>query len=161
MPPQDPEKKELNLDNILLPKKEVRTSASATRQNAGVLLEEEQKAELPKEKAAPIVPPEKPAGPVDTASVKPLETYQRDMESVISSQNVSAVNIVSAEAKRASQLQNAPAGSTRSWSWVRTLAAALAGVVLLSVAAGVLIYVFTRPAPTVQVATQAAAPFIK
>ncbi|HEV8677325.1 MAG TPA: hypothetical protein VN701_00615, partial [Candidatus Paceibacterota bacterium] len=96
---QTPGNNGINLDDILLPKKEVRTPASAQRVNAGVLLEGEQQAQLPKPEApAPVPAPKKPEGPVETSAIAPLETYQRDMETVISEKNISAVTIAAAEA---------------------------------------------------------------
>jgi hypothetical protein len=159
---QPPENNGINLDDILLPKKEVRTPASAQRVNAGVLLEGEQSAVLPKPApAAPIAPTPKPAGPSDDA-IAPLETYQRDMESVIEQKNVSAVTIATAESQRASRARATPLAQKppRDWKWLATLSAIIVSVLLIVVAAGVLAYVFLRPTPSITVGQSASAPFI-
>lgn len=160
---QNPENKGINLDDILLPKKEERTPASAERINAGVLLDAEQSAELPKaEPPAPVPVPPKPQGPVDETTIAPLETYQQDMESVISRQNISAVSIAAAEAERASRASTEPAAQkpARDWKLLATLGAVAGGVVLVIVAVGFLAYVLTRPAPSVTVGQGGSAPFM-
>ena len=93
MPPT-PEKKP-DPASFLLPKKEV--SAPAQRINAGVLLEQEQHAELPKTEPAPA----SPAPIADKSEVSPLQTYRSDIEQVVrEGQGVSVVSIAAAEAQR-------------------------------------------------------------
>jgi hypothetical protein len=160
---QNPGNNDINLDNILLPKKEERTPASASRVNAGVLLETEQGATLPKPvPAAPPPAPPKPEGPKDESTIAPLETYQKDMESVISQKNISAVSIAAAEANRASSMTASPAvqKKPRNWKWLATLGAIVAGVTLVVAALGFLAYVLTRPAPAVTIGTGGSAPFM-
>ncbi len=164
---QDQENKGVNLNDILLPKKEGRTPASASRANAGVLLEQEQGAQLPK--PAPVAPPPappKPEGPKDETSVQPLETYQRDMETVISQKNISTVSIAAAEAERASRsvggITATPINPRRAmdWKWVLSLVAVVLGVALVLVATGLLAYVLLRPTPSVVVGKGGSAPFM-
>lgn len=161
---QPPEKNEINLDDILLPKKEVRTPASAERQNAGVLLEQEQTAELPKAPAPePIAPAPEPIGPVDRPLIQPLETYQSDMETVISQKNLSAVSIAAAEAERMSRGGNTtPQLSQKKtdWSLISKVVVIAAGVLLVLAAIGIVSYAFLRPTPSVTIAESAPAPFI-
>ncbi len=162
---QPPEKNEINLDDILLPQKEVRTPASAERQNAGVLLEQEQTAELPKTPAPePIAPTPEPVGPVDKPLIQPLETYQSDMETVISQKNLSAVSIAAAEAERMSRgggdtTPQIPQKKT-DWSLVSKVTVIATGVLLVLTAIGIVSYAFLRPTPSVTIAESAPAPFI-
>lgn len=163
---QTPEKNGINLDDILLPKKEAHTPASASRANAGVLLEQEQAAELPK--PAPVAPPpapQKPEGPTDETSIKPLETFQGDMETVISQKNISAVSIAAAEAERASRTSGitaTPMAPRRAmdWKWVASLVAVGLGVALVLAATGLLAYVLLKPTPSVTVGKGGSAPFM-
>jgi len=159
---QDPKKNVFDLKNILLPKKEGQSPASASRANAGVLLENEQTAELPKQEAQPIVPAQAPQGPVETTTIKPLETYQSDMDSVISQKNVSMVSIATAEAERAAKLAASvtPEQSKKDWSWLTKLGVMVGSVLLVAGAVGLLMYVFLRPAPSVTIGKGVVAPFI-
>lgn len=158
MPPENPEKKGIDLKDILLPKKDVRTPASAERINAGVLLENEQIAELPKQEAAPIQPPQQPAGPVDETKVKPLQTFQGDIDSVISQKNLSAVSIASAELQRgqSTPIETPAAGM----SWISKTFFVLAGILLLGGAAVALGFVFLRQVPSVFIAEETPSPFL-
>jgi hypothetical protein len=158
MPQENNEKKGIDLKNILLPKKEVRTPASAERINAGVLLENEQTAELPKVQAAPIQPSQQPMGPVDDTKVKPLQTFQADIESVISQKNLSAVSIASAELTRGQN--EPPATQTAGTSWVAKATLVLGGVMLLGGAAAALGFVFLRQVPSVFIAQETPSPFL-
>ncbi|MES2006563.1 MAG: hypothetical protein V4436_00475 [Patescibacteria group bacterium] len=160
---QDPKKNTFNLKDILLPKKEERTSASASRVNAGVLLDGEQKAELPKTPApAPIAPPVAPQGPVETTDVASLQTYQSDVNSVISQQNISVVSIAAAEAKRAERALESvtPVAGKTEWGWIKKLGVVVASITLVVVATGLLLYVFLRPRPSITVGQGISAPFI-
>lgn len=161
---QTPEKKELNLDDILLPTKEVRTPASAERQNAGVLLTQEQTAELPKAPAPePIQKPAPEVGPVDQVTIRPLETYQSDMETVISQKNLSAVSIAAAEAERMSKnaaTQSVSSAAKTNWSLISKIVIIGSGVSLVLAAIAVVSYAFLRPAPSVVILESAPAPFI-
>src|SRR4051812_26711834 len=92
----------IDLTKVLLPKKEGTPSVdSAQRINAGVLFDQEQNAALPE------VP--KPAAPTpdqtpEPTLVKPLQTYQGDIESLVGKAQVSVVSIAAAEAdKRAAE----------------------------------------------------------
>ena len=160
---QDPKKNVFNLKDILLPKKEERTPASASRANAGALLENEQKAELPKKEApAPITPPPTPVGPAETTNIAPLQTYQSDVESVISKQNVSVVSMAAAEAERNAKLiaSVTPDRPKRDWSWLINSGIVVGSIILVASAVALLMYVILRPAPSVTVQKGAVAPFI-
>jgi hypothetical protein len=158
---QPPEKKDFNLENILLPKKEVRTPASAERVNAGVLLEGEAAAELPKAEAAPIVPAAQKEGPADTP-IAPLQTYQTDVESVITQKNISGVDIVTAESERAGKrggLFTFPEKGI-DMGKLKKVSTLLCSLALVIGAAALLYFVFLRPAPTSPGQVTAVAPFI-
>lgn len=157
--PQDPEKKEVNLNDILLPKKEEHSPASATRINAGVLLENEQSAELPKGDAAPIVPPQRPEGPTDTP-IAPLQTYESDVQSVISKKNISALDIASAESDRAGKSAFTLSTPKVDWGKVKSVATLLGSLLFVGAAAALLYFVFLRGAPTPVELTPAQTPFI-
>ncbi len=158
---QDQEKNAFNLKDILLPKKEVQKTTPASRVNAGVLLETEQTAELPKQEAAPIQPPQQPQGPVDSAKVKPLQTFQGDMNSVISQKNLSAVSIAAAEMGRGQSTSSTSSTAGHSFSFFRKAALVAAGVLLLGGAAATLTLVFLPRTPSVVIQKQAASPFIE
>lgn len=163
---QNPGNNGINLDDILLPKKEERTPASASRENAGVLLENEQKAELPKAPPpAPPPPKPKPEGPLDETSIAPLETYQKDVETVIAEKNISAVSIAAAEAQRAgrtAQLASTVEAAAKGLNpkMIAGVAAVTLGVALVVVALGVLTYVLTRPGITPAAQQGSSAPFM-
>jgi hypothetical protein len=157
---QQPEKNDFNLDKILLPQREVRTPTPASRVNAGVLFENEQSATLPKEEAAPIQAPQRPQGPVDDAKVKSLQTFQGDLESVITQKNLSAVSIAAAEMGRAQTSTSALAPTTSDFSFIGKAALIVAGVLLLGGAAVALVFVFLPQAPAVLIQKQDTSPFI-
>jgi len=166
--PQDPEenkeetkKEEINLDNILLPKKEVASPASAQRINAGVLLEQETTATLKDESVTPTptpVPPKK----VEKSVVQPLQTYRGDIEGLVQDKNVSVVNIAAAEAsRRDTQAQTTQAEPTvKKSSGVSKILMVGVGLLLLVGAGSALAYVFLRPTPSVQIAQNPQAPFL-
>ncbi len=153
MDPSD-KKDPINLDNILLPKKESVSPDTAQRVNAGALLAQEQQAELPKAPAAPVpTPPKKPEG------VAQLQTYKGDIESVVRG-GASVVSIASAEAERRS---NAPlpasAPTTSNHEGGLRWAMIIGGVILLLGAIGAITFVFTRPT-SLPVAAAPTAPFL-
>ncbi len=175
--PQDPQDKNqkpaINPKDLLLPKKETpgMTTQSAQRVSAGVLLDQENKAgqegiqnpSAPERTPTPVPSP-KPAAEV--SSVKPLETYQSDIESVMQGSNTSVVSIAAAEAQRRAQkgrdtapLEPAVPLKDRLASFGKRFAMVAAGIVLVGVAAGVLAYFFLRPT-TVPVVTSPTSPFI-
>lgn len=159
---QDQKKNDFNLKDILLPKKEERTSASASRINAGVLFEGEQQAELPKQEAAPIAPQQKREGPVDNAPIAPLQTYQSDVESVITQKNISAVDIVAAESVRSGKgkgLFALPKGAI-DFAQIKKAATFISAGALFTVAIGLLYFVFLRPTPQAPGLAAAIPPFI-
>jgi hypothetical protein len=153
----------IDLDKILLPKKEVHDPANAQRINAGALLAQEEGAALPKPERVP--PPTPSAPPQEESLVKPIETFQGDIESVVQQKNVSVVSIAAAEAARrsSSSLSSAPQENTQTkpsgGSW-RIFAMIMGGIFFLTVAVGVIsiIYLRTRPVPPLQ--SSVPSPFI-
>ncbi len=155
-------KADIDLNKILLPKKGPSLD-SAQRINAGALLEQEQKAGaegLPKSAPQPV-----PEIKKEESSVKPLQTYQGDISSLVEKRNVSVVSIAAAEADRRGQAQGAaaapPLQQKQEERSVLSRAALIGGgVLLLAGALGLIVYLATRPS-TVQVTPLAtAAPFI-
>ncbi len=138
-PQTPPQKKEVDLGAILLPKKEVHDPLNAPRAEAGVLLKQEQTAALPKT-AAPKVP----LPPRNDSIVQPLVTYQSDMQKYIQQNNVSNVTIAAAEAERRGKnpdTRETP-GQTGSF-WFR-LGMIFLGSLLLGGAVGLVGYVVYR-----------------
>ncbi|MDE1924988.1 MAG: hypothetical protein KGH79_02305 [Patescibacteria group bacterium] len=184
----------IDLGKILLPKKETpgQTPQSAQRVNAGTLLEQEQTAgkegspKPPEELAsvggadsggyAPVLEGEQkesapPAPKKDESAVKPIETYQGDIEQLVQDKNVSVLTIAAAEAERRARTESTAAAQgpavkeTFSERLERIKQASkkasmyIAGAALLLAAAGGLAYVFLRPTATAP--TQApSSPFI-
>lgn len=117
------------------------------------------------EKTATLPEPEKPAAPAvapqapkpERPLVKPLQTYQGDIESLVGEKQVSVVSIAAAEAdKRAAQpAQQAPEGRP----WVKKILIVAAGVALLAAAGGIGFYIYLALQP-VPLSQQAPAPFI-
>ncbi len=95
--------------------------------------------------------------------VKPLQTYQGDIESLVGEKQISVVNIAAAEATRRGQkpieAAQAPLNQAASRAWLHTAGIIAAGVALLAVAGGVGVYIFIRMQP-VPLAQQSPAPFI-
>src|SRR5205085_2604310 len=106
--------------------------------------------------------PDTPPPPKKNESVvKPIETYQGDIEELVAKKNVSVVSIAAAEAARRDSTRAQKNFASSGWgSFIGKLFAIIGGVVLLSAAAGVLAYFFLRPAPSVEIATPQEAPFI-
>ncbi|MDO8548238.1 MAG: hypothetical protein Q7R71_01030, partial [bacterium] len=101
---------EINPSDFLLPQKEVRKVESNQRVSAGVLLDQEVKAGqegLPKTAAEKQLRRSEVGVPTEASGkesgVRPLETYQTDIERVIQSGDVSVVSIAAAEAQRRAQ----------------------------------------------------------
>src|SRR3989344_739978 len=136
----------LDIKSILLPKKEGAPSVdSAQRINAGALLSQEQGATLltPEGKSpqspAPVPPPPPPVPP---SEVHPLQTYQSDIEKVVTDRGVSVVSIAAAEAERSGkEHKNAPVPQAS----LTTLSYAAGGLLLLAAAGGLPVYALTRP----------------
>jgi hypothetical protein len=158
--PQDQEKNAINPKDLLLPTKEAHTPASAQRVNAGVLLEGEQNAELPKVEAAPIQPAERPQGPIDSAPIAPLQTYERDVESVITQKNISAVDIAAAESARNGKNSAFIPQTQFDFTKIKRVGAFVASLLFVVGAGGLLYFAFLRPEPTAVNLTPANTPFI-
>jgi hypothetical protein len=157
------------LDKILLPKKDEPSRDSAQRVNAGVLLQAEQSAELPKAPVPAPKPPQSPPAaqpPEKKAStgVAPLETYQGDIEGLVQSKNVSVLSIAAAEAARRGATSGGEAAaqspSIDIKEWAKRGAMIAGGVVLLAAAAGAIAWI-AQPPRMVEVADVATVPFIK
>lgn len=158
---------QVDIDKILLPKKEVpgTTVDSAQRVSAGVLLEQEIKAgteglpKQPAEEKPPAAPP--PAAKV--SEVKPLVTYQSAIEEAMRGGDVSVVSIAAAEAKRRAQKGVAePVVETEPVDYAaiaKKYAMILGGIVLIAAAASAIGYLALRPT-TVPIATDPSSPFI-
>ena len=169
----------VDLSKIILPKKPGAPSVdSAQRINAGVLFEQERAAAdspLPRSSDSPgsaevsgagarpsagaTPPPPKPEQPL----VRPLQTYQGDIESLVGEKQVSVVSIAAAEAERRGQKpledQQAPLNQEASRAWIGKTAIVAASIVLLAAAGGIGAYIFVRSQP-VPLAQQSPAPFI-
>ncbi|MBI2004678.1 hypothetical protein HYS79_00775 [Patescibacteria group bacterium] len=175
--------------SVLLPKKEGAVPASTERVNAGILLEQETSAKLggtaqnpPEQKSGASVAEGNartprtfaPGGSAESvpqkkeeSAVRPIETYQGDIESLVQNKNLSVVSIAAAEAIRRSHTPHAapeassiaPATEWLNWLGGR-LAMVMGGVFFFAAAAGLLAYFFLRPVPSVPPNTAADAPFI-
>ncbi len=179
--PHEPEtppagKTEIDLDKILLPKKEVHDPANAQRINAGALLEQEQNATLAKPQAATenglAERSEEIRGPFpgqlgvkpEESIVRPIETYQGDIEKLVQQKNVSVVSIAAAEAVRRSQTAGTSGTATTQESvvkkWGSRAAMILGGLFLLLLAVLVLAFVYSRTRPLTPLENAPDSPFI-
>ena len=159
----------VDLGKVLLPKKPApgTTPGSAQRINAGALLEQEQKASLPKPGSAPQKPPapKTPAPPAtaqpETSMVPPLQTYKGDIESLIQSTNASTVSIAAAEAARRAQTPIAEPAKPFDWKgFFKRSAITIGGLGFLFAASGLLYFAYSYLNATVEVPQDAAAPFM-
>ncbi len=164
--PQDNEKGGIDLSKILLPKKDSPSKDSAQRVNAGALFEAERSATLTPTTptAAPAAAPTPAPAPKPEPGIKPLETYQSDIENLVQSKNVSVLSIAAAEAARRGEVVGQPAATQASSFDIGTLmrraGMVLGGILLLAAAGGALWWVLKQPT-SVQVQAVQAAPFIK
>jgi hypothetical protein len=161
VPPLATASAHVDLGKIVLPKKPGTPSLdSAQRVNAGVLFEQERTAALhvPEKPAAPETQPQAPKA--EQPLVKPLQTYQSDIESLVGEKQVSVVSIAAAEAERRGMQavsEQAVRQEGRPWL-VKTLVIATS-IVFLAAAGGTGYYIYMRLQP-VPLAQQAPAPFI-
>ncbi|MGC9602442.1 MAG: hypothetical protein ABSE76_01725 [Minisyncoccia bacterium] len=146
IPVPETAKNSFDLSKILLPKKETpgQTPASASRINAGALLEQEQNATLlgdTKEPALASAPAQ------ETPTVQPIETYQRDIEDLVKDKNVSVLSIAAAEAARRAQTptadESAPAQDRT--TLIKNIGLYALGFLFLVAASGALAYIVERP----------------
>lgn len=163
MPPPATASSHVDLGKIMLPKKETpgQTPQSAERINAGLLFEQEQQALEPVAPApAPVAPA--PAPKKEQPLVKPLQTYQGDIESLVGEKQVSVVSIAAAEAERRGTQplnpeQEAEATEAK-YDKLKQLAIIGVSIVLGASALGIGAYIFIRMQP-VPLAQQMPAPF--
>lgn len=160
--PKKPQSADIDLDKILLPKKEIpgHTPQSAQRINAGALFEQEQTATL-----RPDVPlqaePVKPAPPAPPKEeVQAVETYQGDIEKLVKQKNVSVVSIAAAEATRKEALPKAPVPPSDTSLLLKRSAIIVGALFFCFGAVTILVFAFFRPAPSVSIPKQPEAPFI-
>ena len=159
VPPPATASAHVDLGKVILPKKPGTPSLdSAQRVNAGVLFEQERTAALPV--------PEKPAAAeartprAEQPLVKPLQTYQGDIESLVGEKQVSVVSIAAAEAeRRGMQTVSEQAVRQERRPWLMKTLVIATGIVFLAAAGGTGYYIYMRLQP-VPLAQQAPAPFI-
>jgi hypothetical protein len=152
------------IDDILLPKKEIHTPASAQRVNAGVLFEQQTAAApaAPPPPTTPTEPVAPPPPPQPESIVKPLQTYRSAIESVVQQKKVSVVSIAAEEAKRRGEEPlNARPGASAKRDFGFTFAAVSGGLVLLASATALLMVIFLRPQADAPAVTSVPAPFIE
>lgn len=152
---------EIDLDAILLPKKDPvpgHTLESAARRSAGDLLAQEASATLTKPE--PLEHPKTPAQPKEELLVRPIETYQGDIERVVQKQNVSVVSIAAAQAKRSAKepLPQAPPSHFIN-SAIRS-AMIVGGIMLLGASATLAYLIYERTQPLSVSDTFLLSPFI-
>ena len=145
--------------SFILPNKEVHDPLNAQRTSAGKLYAQEQSATLPK---APAPPPLPIVAPQNNDSVRPLETYQSDVEKYIREQNISTVQVAAAEEKRrqdtAQPIEIAPRAPHKK-SVVLQIIAVVCGILFIVGAGGAFIYAYVRSQPLPQ-QQNPTAPFI-
>ncbi|HEY6021569.1 MAG TPA: hypothetical protein VIY48_17285, partial [Candidatus Paceibacterota bacterium] len=176
-------KNNIDLNKILLPNKEVHTSASAERVNAGVLLAQEQQAAAeglkgdrtgtdnglgaPPERgsedlggSSSVPPPPPPKPKKEESVVQSIQTYKSDVESLVQEKNVSVVSIAAAEAKKREEAPIAtPEPEAEHWI-LKRVSLVIGGVLLMAIAGGALAYVLTRPTTVPVTPLSTSAPFI-
>lgn len=157
----------VDLGKILLSKKETpgQTPQSAQRINAGILFEQERAAAespLPQNISTPVAKPVAPAPKAEQPLVRPLQTYQGDIASLVDEKNISVVSIAAAEAERRGekplQAEQAPLNQERRPWMIKTLMV-VASAVMLVAAIGVGFYIYLRLQP-VNPEARMQAPFI-
>lgn len=176
MDPENKNPQSPDPSSFLLPKKDIHSVDSAQRTSAGVLFDQEQQAAQPTPPSAPkttierVVVAKKETAPKDTApettSVRPLETYQGDIEKYIQEKNVSAVTIATAEANRRADTvrtsgatQEAEPPPETGSGWGQKIIIILVSITLVVCAVGGVGYVYMR-SYTVPLQTNTQAPFI-
>lgn len=166
MPPQDkntpegrePKPKEggppaqagIDLDKILLPKKEVHDPKNAERINAGALLAQEEGATLLKPEPPPAPQPPKPKE--EELMVRPIETYQGDIEKLVQKKNVSSITIAAAEATRRTEAPPPTPAASGGQRWLIRVLILTGAFILFVGALLVLIFAFSliRPLPPIE-----------
>ncbi|OGC88721.1 hypothetical protein A2419_03085 [Candidatus Adlerbacteria bacterium RIFOXYC1_FULL_48_26] len=163
---QDPQdqnsKNSLDLNNILLPKKDAPSVDSAQRVDAGTLMQQEQAATL----QPPVSSSDSVSRPPVTHSpqegIAPLQTFQGDIASAIGNKGVSVVSIAAAEANRRGTLpvsQDAQITNTPAPHTLRNIVFAVIGLLFVAGAVGALTYIVMLNAPLPQ-QQAGVAPFI-
>lgn len=152
--PKDPNSKNsLDLNNILLPKKDAPSLDSAQRVDAGTLMQQEQAATL----KSPVSSSDSVSQPPITHSpqggIAPLQTFQGDIANAIGNKGVSVVSIAAAEANRRGtrpvsqdeQITNTPAPHT-----LRNIVFAVIGLLFVAGTLGTLGYIVISNMPLPQ-----------
>lgn len=146
----DPSKNSLNLDTILLPKKEVHSVDSAQRVDAGTLLNQEKSATLPEPVRTSDAVSQPSVPPSSQDEVSPLQTFQGDIAGSIQTKGTSVVSIAAAEAaRRGTQPVSQDAQLTQSSDThpLRNILFGIIGFLFLAGAGGVLVYALVSNAP--------------
>ncbi len=145
--------------SFILPNKEVYSPLNAQRTSAGKLYTQEKSATLPK---APAPPPLPIVAPQNSDAVRPLETYQSDVEKYIRDQNISTVQVAAAEQKRrqdtAQPIEVAPR-APHGKSVALQVAAVVAGILFIVGAGSAFVYSYVKSQPLPQ-KQNPTAPFI-
>lgn len=168
--PTDPKRNPVDIESILLPKKEVAGESldSARRVSAGALFAQEKEAGAtgtgttpePRPTVAPVNTPV----PASETSLHPLQTYKSDIESLVQKGGVSEVSIAAAEATRRGSgggKDEAAASAAEPRVWKKWLYGAL-GVLLVGAALALVAYVLLRQTsvPLTPTGAQAAIIFV-
>ncbi len=161
--PEGHNRNSIDIDAILLPKKNPPTSTQ--RVNAGVLLEQEQSATLLKTTTSA----EEISGgssletgvpaPAIESEVPSLQTYKDDIQKLIKKDNVSVVTIAAAEAGRRDVAVPGAAPAHKPEISLSKVVMIVGGV-LLTLGALALVAYFFRPTPSVPIQDTLPAPFI-
>ncbi len=178
MDPENKNPQSPDPSSFLLPKKDIHSVDSAQRVSAGVLFNQEQKVAqaaptpTPKTTIERVVVPKTGVAQgekiPETTSVRPLETYQGDIEKYIQEKNISTVTIAAAEAnRRSAQLSQPTTIATNeiqptqeeASGWGQKIVFILASAVLIVSAIGGVTYAVLRSS-TVPLQTDTQAPFI-
>ncbi len=152
---ENPPANKLDIDSILLPKKEPppgQSTASAQRVNAGILFDQEQQAALPpQEPQVPGAPspmrsvPNTTERKEDAPVVTPLHTYKGDIQSVVSEKNLSVVSIAAAEAEANQRSGGAGSTAAPESSVGGRMAMIVAGISLVVLALGGISFALLSP----------------
>ena len=135
--------------SFVLPNREVHSPLNAQRMSAGVLFTQENTATLPK---APPPLPINMNRDQNPDAVRPLETYQSDIEKYVRSQNISSIQVAAAEedrrTKNAQSIEVSPKKEA-SFGVLRALAI-MGGILFIIAATGAGVYSYIKLQPVLQ-----------